>query len=51
MVVPQAVSHQVVYNPTPPLNPVAAKSAGCLGLLGGLMVLVALTGLLLAAVH
>jgi hypothetical protein len=33
---------QSVYNPTPPVRPVANKTAGCLGLLGGGLVLVVL---------
>lgn len=39
----------VVYNPTPPVKPAVKESAGCLGLLGGLVGLVAMTGLVVEA--
>src|SRR5713226_2330232 len=41
---------QSVYNPTPPVRPVAKKTAGCLGLLAGTLSLTALAGLWLALV-
>jgi serine/threonine-protein kinase len=43
-----AISHQVVYNPTPPVKQAVRKSAGCLGLLPGVLLLVALAATLLA---
>jgi serine/threonine-protein kinase len=46
-----AVSHQVVYNPTPPVKPAVKKSAGCLGMLAGLLCFAALTGPLLVILH
>jgi eukaryotic-like serine/threonine-protein kinase len=46
-----ALPQQAIYNPTPPVKPVIKKSAGCLGLLGGITVLAALVGLLLANLH
>jgi serine/threonine protein kinase len=36
---------QSVYNPTPPVRPVAKKTAGCLGLIGGGLFLTSLAGL------
>jgi serine/threonine-protein kinase len=41
---------QSVYNPTPPVRPVAKKTAGCLGLIAGTLSLTALAGLWLALV-
>src|SRR5712691_1941054 len=41
---------QSVYNPTPPVRPVAKKTAGCLGLIAGALTLTALAGLWLALV-
>jgi hypothetical protein len=38
-----------VYNPTPPVRPVAKKTSGCLGMIAGLLALIALIGALLAA--
>jgi serine/threonine-protein kinase len=35
---------QSVYNPTPPVRPVAKKSAGCLGMIGGALGLLPLLG-------
>jgi hypothetical protein len=40
---------QSVYNPTPPVRPVAKKAAGCLGIIAGALGLVALAGTLLVA--
>jgi serine/threonine protein kinase len=40
---------QSVYNPTPPVRPVAKKSAGCLGIIAGLLGLVPLVWALAAA--
>jgi serine/threonine protein kinase len=40
---------QAVYNPTPPAKPVVTKSAGCLSIWAGVVVLMGLTGLLAAA--
>jgi eukaryotic-like serine/threonine-protein kinase len=39
---------QSVYNPTPPVRPVAKKSAGCLGLFGSALGLLPLLGVLVA---
>jgi serine/threonine-protein kinase len=36
---------QSVYNPTPPVRPVAKKTAGCLGLIGGGLFLTSMAGL------
>jgi serine/threonine-protein kinase len=41
---------QSVYNPTPPVKPVAKKTSGCMGLIGGVVVLGALAGLAIALV-
>jgi hypothetical protein len=41
---------QSVYNPTPPVRPVAKKTAGCLGLIAGTLSLTALAGLWVALV-
>jgi len=41
---------QSVYNPTPPVRPVAKKTAGCLGVIGAALVLIALAGSALALV-
>ncbi len=41
---------QSVYNPTPPVRPVAKKTAGCMGLIGGALGLVPLALALVAAV-
>jgi serine/threonine-protein kinase len=41
---------QSVYNPTPPVRPVAKKTAGCLGLIAGTVSLTALAGLWVALV-
>jgi len=41
---------QSVYNPTPPVRPVAKKTAGCLGVIGAALVLIALAGSALAVV-
>jgi eukaryotic-like serine/threonine-protein kinase len=38
-----------VYNPTPPVRPVAKKAAGCLGVFGGVLALAAALTLLVAA--
>lgn len=46
-----AVSHQVVYNPTPPVKPVVKKSAGCLGILAVLLSFAALACPVLALLH
>ena len=48
-----AVPHpQVVYNPTPPVKPVARKAMSCLSVLGILAGLVSVAGVLLgAALH
>jgi serine/threonine-protein kinase len=35
---------QSVYNPTPPVRPVAKKTAGCLGMIGGALGLLPLLG-------
>jgi serine/threonine-protein kinase len=40
---------QSVYNPTPPVRPVAKKAAGCLGIIAGALGLVALAWALLVA--
>jgi serine/threonine-protein kinase len=40
---------QSVYNPTPPVRPVAKKSAGCLGIIAGVLGLVPLVWALAAA--
>jgi serine/threonine protein kinase len=40
---------QSVYNPTPPVRPVAKKTAGCLGIIGGGLGLVPLVWALVAA--
>ena len=46
-----AIPHPaVVYNPTPPVKPVAKKSVGCLSVLGVLVGLVSVSGVLLGAV-
>ncbi len=43
---------QSVYNPTPPVRPAAKKTAGCLGLLGGVVGLLLLaTSLVAALIH
>src|SRR5438309_2223253 len=39
---------QSVYNPTPPVRPVAKKTSGCLGIMAGTLSLIALVGGLLA---
>ncbi len=39
---------QSVYNPTPPVKPVAKKTSGCMGLIGGAIALVASCGLVFA---
>jgi hypothetical protein len=39
---------QSVYNPTPPVKPVAKKTSGCMGLIGGAIALIALCGLVVA---
>ncbi|HVA75881.1 MAG TPA: protein kinase, partial [Acidimicrobiales bacterium] len=44
------VPAQVVYNPAPPVKPVAKKATGCLGVLVGIAGVSALAGLLAAAV-
>src|SRR6266446_6631776 len=36
---------QSVYNPTPPVKPVAKKTSGCMGMIGGVIALVALATL------
>ncbi len=41
---------QSVYNPTPPVKPVAKKTAGCMGLIGGSIAFVALAVLLVLLV-
>jgi len=41
---------QSVYNPTPPVRPVAKKTAGCMGMIGGVLVVIASTGFVLAIV-
>jgi len=41
---------QSVYNPTPPVQPVAKKTAGCMGIVGGVLGLVPLAWLLTSAV-
>src|SRR5260370_22383960 len=41
---------QSVYNPTPPLRPVAKKTAGCMSIIAGLLGLVTLVWALAAAV-
>ena len=41
---------QSVYNPTPPVRPVAKKAAGCLGILVGALGLLPLATVLLAAI-
>jgi hypothetical protein len=38
----QAIPIQAVYNPTPPVKPVAKKTAGCLGVLLGTLGLASL---------
>jgi serine/threonine protein kinase len=40
---------QSVYNPTPPVRPVAKKTAGCMGLIGGALGLVPLAWAVVAA--
>jgi hypothetical protein len=40
---------QSVYNPTPPVRPVAKKTAGCMGLIGGAIGLLPLVWALTAA--
>jgi hypothetical protein len=37
---------QSVYNPTPPVRPVAKKTSGCLGIIAGALSLLALIGAL-----
>lgn len=39
---------QSVYNPTPPVKPVAKKTSGCMGLVGGAIMLAGLCGLVVA---
>ena len=46
---PVAVPVQAVYNPAPPVKPVAKKSAGCLGVIAALLVLAPALFLLVAA--
>jgi serine/threonine protein kinase len=41
---------QSVYNPTPPVRPVAKKTAGCMGIVGGVLGVVPLAWLLTSAV-
>jgi eukaryotic-like serine/threonine-protein kinase len=41
---------QSVYNPTPPVKPAAKKTSGCMGLIGGVVVVGALAGLAFALV-
>jgi serine/threonine protein kinase len=41
---------QSVYNPTPPVRPVAKKAAGCLGIIAGVLALLPLATVLLAAI-
>ncbi len=41
---------QSVYNPTPPVRPVAKKTSSCMGLIGGVLGLVALVGVMVALV-
>jgi serine/threonine-protein kinase len=49
---PATAPPQAVYNPTPPVRPVAKKSTGCLGVLvGALGLLPALALLVAAALH
>jgi hypothetical protein len=40
---------QSVYNPTPPVRPVAKKTAGCMGIIAGTLGLVPLVWALAAA--
>src|SRR6202521_2087404 len=48
-VMAQPVVAPPVYNPTPPVRPVAKKAAGCLGVFGGVLALAAALTLLVAA--
>src|SRR5437899_376531 len=41
---------QSVYNPTPPVKPVAKKTSGCMGMIGGAIALIALAGFLVVFV-
>src|SRR6266852_5159227 len=41
---------QSMYNPTPPVKPVAKKTSGCMGMIGGVIALVALATLVVALV-
>jgi hypothetical protein len=41
---------QSVYNPTPPVKAVAKKTSGCMGMIAGVMAMVALAGLVVALV-
>ena len=41
---------QSVYNPTPPIKPVAKKTSGCMGMIGGAIALIALAGFLVVFV-
>src|SRR6266446_7943791 len=45
-----AQSVQSVYNPTPPVKPVAKKTSSCMGMIGGDMALIALAGFLVVFV-
>jgi hypothetical protein len=40
-----------VYNPTPPVRPVAKKATGCMGILVGALTIVPALYLLVAALH
>lgn len=46
-----AVPAQAVYNPAPPVKPVAKSATGCLGVLVAIAGVSALAGLLAAAIH
>jgi hypothetical protein len=41
---------QSVYNPTPPVRPVAKKTAGCMGIIGAAIGLMPVAWFLLAAI-
>ena len=46
-----AAPPQAVYNPAPPVKPVAKKSTGCMGILVGALSIAPALYLLVAALH
>jgi hypothetical protein len=46
-----AAPAQAVYNPAPPVKPVAKKASGCLGVIAGLLALTPIVYLVAALLH